>query len=101
MVSYNAMTSGCGNLEEAFTVFSKQHNRDVVSYNTRIFGYLQNNKGFLALKSLSSRCVQLVDLIDTMQMLWQLDMEKLCSNEAMKLDLDTIAGYFADVKHVC
>ena len=56
-MSYNAMTSGCGNLEEAFTVFSKQHNRDVVSYNTRIFGYLQNNKGFLALKFLSSRCV--------------------------------------------
>ena len=26
-------------------------------------------------------------------MLWQLDTEKLCSNEAMKLDLDTIAGY--------
>ena len=36
-------------LEEAFTVFSKQHNRDVVSYNTMTSGHVRNNKGFSAL----------------------------------------------------
>ena len=36
-------------LEETFTIFSKQHNQDVVTYNAIIFGYVQNNKGFSAL----------------------------------------------------
>ena len=44
-------------LEEACIVFSKQHNRDVVSYNAMNSGYMRNNKGFSALKSLSSRYV--------------------------------------------
>ena len=30
-----------------------------------------------------------------------IDMGKLCSNKAMKLDPHTIAGYVLDVKHVC
>ena len=35
-------------LEEAFTVFSKQHNRHMVSYNAMTSRYVRNNKGFSA-----------------------------------------------------
>ena len=50
IVSWTALISltmgGFFYLEEAFTVFSKQNNQDVVSYNAMTSGYMQNNKGF-------------------------------------------------------
>ena len=52
IVSWTALISGyvdngwVFDPEEAFIVFSKQHNQDVVSYNAMTSGYMQNNKGF-------------------------------------------------------
>ena len=57
IISWTTLNSGSADngwvygLEEAFTPFSKQHNRDVVSYNTMPSRYVRNNKGFSALHS--------------------------------------------------
>eukprot|EP01018_Ginkgo_biloba_P013140 Gb_38248 [translate_table: standard] len=44
------MYAKCGSIENACNVFDKMHQRDVVSWNAMIAGYVQNGQGVEALK---------------------------------------------------